>query len=263
MRILKYKATLFLAGLMTFSYFYFSSHLIYIPTKTLVYYGFSTSNLLTALSYPFLHVSPMHLLGNLLLVLLAGMVSEATLKSKHFIVLFFVSSIASAFVFLIISPDRVLVGASAGISAVIAAGFIVDFKKMLAGLLIVSVLVMFVSGFVNNYTMKKLSELRQERLEKEEQLKNVTNELKNAVPGSEEYENLLTKKQEYYNQLAVVIQKQVTIEEGKLREKQVKTNALLHLTGAIVGILYVWLFKRDLLWKLPYQLIPSKYLQKS
>ncbi|MFQ5697467.1 MAG: rhomboid family intramembrane serine protease [Myxococcota bacterium] len=75
------------------------------------------------ISYAFLHVDPLHLLGNLLLLLLAGLCVEECFGRTLFAGLYLGSAVASAAIFLQLEPglETPLVGASGAIAGVMGA----------------------------------------------------------------------------------------------------------------------------------------------
>ena len=79
--------------------------------------------LLTLLSALFIHAGPVHLVGNLLFLLIFGLPSERTMGPWRFLLLFLVGGAVAnvAAVLSIGTPDRVIIGASGAISAVIGA----------------------------------------------------------------------------------------------------------------------------------------------
>lgn len=69
----------------------------------------------------FSHGNFNHLFGNMLFLLIAGPQVERSLGSRNFLVMYMLAGIVSSIGFLIVSPDRGLLGASGAISGVLVA----------------------------------------------------------------------------------------------------------------------------------------------
>jgi hypothetical protein len=53
-----------------------------------------------------------------------------------------------------------------------------------------------------------------------------------------------------------------SIDEGRQREHLTKTNLFIHLAGAMVGLFYITLVRKDILWSLPSQLSMPAFLSE-
>ena len=63
-------------------YFLLSGFKMYIPIDVLSGFGFFWENPLALISYAFVHISPVHLFGNLVSLFLVGTIAEQKLRLK-------------------------------------------------------------------------------------------------------------------------------------------------------------------------------------
>jgi len=239
--------------------------MLFIPNKTLITFAFNFQNPIGLLSYAFFHISPSHLFGNLILLLAVGFIAEKKLSSREFAFVFMTAAVASALVYGLLFPENYLVGASAAISAFLAIAFIIDFKKTIFLVVIASMLTILISPLLLSYTEIKVNELNQRSELLEKQLNETNKAIEKALQenDSEQVQTLSLIKQTKINEFNNTLIAKNILTEGVEREESSQTSPLVHLTGAFVGLAYLWLFKRDVLWEMPYQIIPQKYLHKN
>jgi hypothetical protein len=259
------KKTLLLAALTVLAYFVFSVFLIYIPMQTLVDYGFMFSNPIGLVTYPFMHVSPGHLIGNVLLLIPIGLVAEQKLRWKDYFVIYFLAGAVAAVLFGLMYPDVVLVGASAAISGLIAAAAVVDFKKAIAAVIIFSIFMSIVGPQIAIFTKQQLDELEKQNNQLSLKITDVDQQITVAVKknDTEAVKRLLTEKNETVKKMNESIIRSTNLQEGMQREKGVVTSPLVHLAGTLVGFAYIFAFRRDVLWEMSSQLISRKYWLES
>lgn len=155
-------ATLAIALFTVTAYFLLSEGELYIPVESLSWLGFSLNNFLGALSYSFVHISVIHLFGNMIAFTLAGIIVERYIGSKELVLLYVLCGAFSAIIYAVFFPNVVLIGASGAVAGVIFAGFLFDLRKMvifsLAAVLITSGLVEPLQGSIYE---KRTEELEQ------------------------------------------------------------------------------------------------------
>lgn len=95
----------------------------------------SGNNLLGALTYFFGHVGLKHLLSNMIVFAVMGSILEYRLGRIHLTGLYLFSGVFAGLFYAFTSPGLLVIGASAAISGVILAGYIVDIKTASIALL--------------------------------------------------------------------------------------------------------------------------------
>jgi len=281
--------TLIVASFILFFYFLFSSSLLYILEATLRSFGFSIENPLSILTYTFVHVGPSHLIANLILLIAVGAIAEKKLSFSDYLSIYILSGATAAITFALLNPNTVLVGASASVAGLLMAAFIVDAKKaffytaaalILSSFVAIPLLSMMVdlyrgslaseeflsSRMLENVSNKKaileeeLSRLSSEKLSYEERFRqgkiseeeyrqeiaNISTKEEQIVRQSEEVKE---EESRIITKLNKVINTKENVEQGKQRESSSPSSALIHVVGAMTALLYLYIFKRDSLWK--------------
>ncbi len=287
--------TMLFVATMAIIYISMSHAYLFIPNEGLVTYGFSPSRPLGILTYSFLHLSPQHIIANIALLIAVGVIAEKKLNPKDYLGIFFASAITAGIVFHILTPKPVvLVGASSSISGILAASIFVDIKKAVIAIILFGLFLHMASPLVTTYTENKLLEVQgrtqevvqeynetiKERQETQEQVQTIAermqvltilceqqnqtacDELKTL---NETYVNKTIEKQaieqkegELQKEANHTLIRKIMLEQGIEREREAKTSTVVHMVGAITGILYLALFRRDIIWKMPSQILPSK-----
>ena len=261
----KFKNTIILSSLIVLVYLALSPTLLFIPTSTLLAFGFNWGNLVGLFTYSFLHISPAHLVGNLILLLSVGFIAESKLSSKEFYGIYLTAGALSAVVYGFLFPQNYLVGASAAISALLAIAFIIDIKKTLVFVLFASLMISIISPELQVLTQTKFAELQEQSYQLQKSLKEVNNKIAIAksLNKSKEASELIENKSKQIQQFNKTSNNLLVVNQGIEREKHAQTSPLVHLAGAFTGIGYLFLFRRELIWKIPSQIMPRNWLQKS
>ena len=230
-------------------YFTMSSSLLYIPTTSLVALGFSFSNWWGILTYSFLHISPGHLLGNLILLFIVGVIAEQKLRLKDYFAIYFLSGSIAAIVFSTLVPETTLIGASAAISGLIAVAFIVDIKKALVGVFAFVVVLSILSPSLNSYTQNQYDYIISKEIELRENYSMILDELEYAkfTNDTEKVSELEVQKNQTFEELNTTYSHKTNIEHGMKREEKSHPSPLVHLFGALTGLVYIVLFRNDLI----------------
>ncbi|MEM0372740.1 MAG: rhomboid family intramembrane serine protease [archaeon] len=258
--------TVVFAVAIVLAYFFFSRALLYIPSQPLIEYGFSFSNVLPGvITYSFLHVSPMHLIGNLLLFIPVGLIAEKKLRAKDFIAIYFLSAGVAAVTFSLIVPETVLVGASAAVSDLISAAFMVDIKKAFVAVIASSLVIMLVSSHVMAATSAEYEKLKQRSVGLEQKLAEISKNLTRAIAANNTteviyYSEAKNKTAQDYGKVKI---SETNLEIGLIREKEVRSSPWVHLAGALTGFAYLFVFRRDVIWEMPSQVLSLKCLRRS
>lgn len=249
------------------------------------------SSFLGVFTYSFIHISPQHILANVSLLLAVGIIAEQKLRPRDYLSIFFASAITAGVVFHLLSPKpTILIGASSAVSGILAASVFVDFKKAIPAIVIFALFLSVASPMVSSYTASKLGLLENEtqKLEKEfnetlkeeekveeelnqtlsrlqvlkiecheednetacDELNKTVEEKENKTQEKKQIEEERNKTQEDLNG---TMQKKNVVKEGVKREEETTTSSVVHLVGALTGLIYLGLFRRDIIWNLPSQ----------
>lgn len=261
----KFKNTLVLVLLNVIAYISLSNFLLYIPAKTMLKFGFSFSNLPALFSYPFIHIGPYHLITNLIILISLGLIAEQKLSSKDYFLIYFFAAFFSGITFCILSPDKFLVGASAAISGLMSAAFLVDIKKAFAVVIIFSLFSYAIENPITIEVEQKLNDTIEEVEELEIILNETQEKLDEAIinNNTELIIYYTETKNDTIEELIEVTEKKSNIETGIKREKSAVVSDLVHLVGALTGFAYMLLFRKDVTWQMPSQVLPQKLLRKN
>ncbi|MBI5228692.1 rhomboid family intramembrane serine protease, partial [Candidatus Micrarchaeota archaeon] len=228
-------ATIFLSLLVVGTYYVLSNGTFYISNAEVQQLGFQLYNKPAGFfSHTFIHVGILHLIGNLLPLILFAVLLESVLSSFDVLLIFFSSGVVASLLFSLLNTNTYLVGASAAISGLMSAATALKPKKSLLLLVASTLLLVFLFFPLFSY----LSEAHTKQLvhQTQELKQNITNLIKEnkTIEASQ------------VNQTLQVIEKKAAISvEGKQRESSTPTSFIVHVFGAFVGILYVYLFKKD------------------
>jgi len=232
--LLKARGSILICLSLVFSYFYLSGGAHYIPQESLAALAFSRYAPHNIVFHTLIHTGLYHLLANLTTLFLFALVVELSLGALDVFLIFLVSESLAAALFIALNPDVAMVGASAGISGLLGAALTVNLKRGLAAVLIAAVLAQFLlgplltmglAGYVAD-TGKKAIALNQA--------------VKDAEAGGD-----LEKAEEKRTELETVEKEYENFESGRQFEVQTTTDAWVHGYGAVFGILYVFLFRRE------------------
>jgi membrane associated rhomboid family serine protease len=282
------KYTLILVLLTSAFYFVFSSFFLFISNSTIYEFGFSVSNWVGLVTYPFLHVGLIHLLGNMFLLMAIGFVVEEKLNWKDYYALYFISAITAGIFFVMLSPNVILAGASAAIGGFLIPACLIDFRKTiayilmfsLASMLIAPVITDAVTGFYGQ-SQKISAELEyaynQTAAQKEQVVQNISalddkfnrgeitiTDYNRSKQELVQIADNLTKQQEtVYANLNKTVATVSNLEEGIAREQTSKTSLIVHLFGSFMGLAYLAIFRRDIIWNSGYQVLRlERWLKK-
>ncbi|MFH0986550.1 MAG: rhomboid family intramembrane serine protease [Candidatus Micrarchaeota archaeon] len=250
-------ATVLLIAAISLIYVCLSDYMLYVSGPWLLKFGLYYGNFfIGAVSYMFMHISPAHLIGNMISLALIGIVAEQKLRIKDYFAIFFASGIVSGMVFFIMNPEVVIVGASSAIAGLMMAAYFVDIKKAIVASLAFVLISSVVTPAIISYTDSRIAELENKQSELLEQF----NETKKAAENASAH-NDMAAQQQYSQQLVVIItelntttKESSSIKSGSEREKKSQTSPLVHLSGVLVALAYMLRFRGDIVWQMPYQL---------
>ncbi len=126
------------------AYFALSGDTPYIPSSLLYSLSSSLRNPLSLFSYLFVHVGIIHLVGNIIPFILFALVLESTVKSRHVVFVFLFTGALAGLAFALTNPFITLIGASAGISGLMAAAMVLRPKQSIVLLIALPLLVLLV-----------------------------------------------------------------------------------------------------------------------
>ena len=227
-------ATAVLTAVVLIVYVFSSSGNLYPDSSLVGQHAYGASNPLALVFSLFFHIGARHLGSNLLPLVAFCFLLECSLPSRHALVVFFASGILSAFVFSILNPSSFLVGTSAGVAGLMTAGALLRPKWGVAVLIAVPLVLAVVALPLVDWAASasfsalgvKTSELRAEadRLQAAGQTQAAA-----SVRAQAEAVNATLAQQE----------------SVRSQEAVATPDEIVHLVGALVGVLYVLLFFRD------------------
>lgn len=283
---MKYTLILILATVL--AYFSFSSLTLFIPSETIAAYGLSSSNPIGSVVYFFMHISVNHLLANIFLLFAVGIVVEEKLKWREYYSLYFISGISAGLIFAMLSPNSILIGASAAIAGLIIPACLIDFKKTIAYIAIftvVAVLATFLYSSVlsETYNSSKTESFKLEQsynqtvVHKAAVVQNISvldNKFNRGEVNITEYNqtkqalidrlaNISREEIIGYQQMSSSREAVLNLEEGVSREKLSFTSGTAHIFGSLIGLGFIALFRRDIVWNSGYQVLKfERWLKK-
>ena len=272
------KYTLLLVLVTTLSYFLFSSSNFFIPIQSISNFGLSFENIFGVITYPFLHISLNHLIGNMCLLMAIGFVAESRLNRKDFFAIYFLSSIATGLVVAFFAQNTILIGASAAVAGLVIPACLIDFKKVIVYLVLFGVLSFMLTSAADfavsstyTFSQNQTTELEhvyndtvQQRTLAVGNISTLEDRFRSGEINETQYnqsrqtlvsliENLTKMQNSTANQLSQAKISVLNIEEGISREQASETSTPAHVVGSLVGLGYIALFERGIIWNSGYQ----------
>ena len=199
-------------------------------------YQLSVDSLHNMIFYVFQHSGYSHLVGNIVVILAAGVTVERTLRKSDIMALFFGASVFAGLLFAFLNPKYSIIGASAGGISLLTAAFTLDPKKILIGFaLAMAIGYVLIFGIDYQVTAQK-SQIQLEAKDLES--------ARQAAIGSNDPE--LAKDTE--GKISERMQALEKINEGeKLRDTQPSFE--IHLFASIFAFVYLALFRKSEVFK--------------
>lgn len=270
--------TLLLVIITCLAYIFFSSLNVFISNDIIFSLSFSSTNLIGIITYPFLHISLAHLIGNMALLLALGIVVESKLSWKDYYAIYFISAVFAGALFVLLTQNIFLAGASAAIGGLIIPACLIDFKRTMAYIVLFSVAstlllypVDYAIASYYDYSKQAGTQLEHafnKTLEQKAQVYDNISELDDKFNRGEidisEYNQTKQSLTEQVQDLTVheqIVSEQLNktaavvsnIEEGKQREGTSKSSFFAHIVGSFAGLGYLAIFRRDIVWNSGYQ----------
>ncbi len=235
---MKFLATLILVAAVLVPYYILSSGTFYLPEGTLESLGFaSQSGGWTYVTHLFTHVGLQHLAANLIPLIAFGLLLESVLAGYHILAIFLISGIFSSVLFTLINPNVLLIGASTGVSGLMAASTLLKPKQALVLLIATLLLLLAFNPLVDYYNSFQVQSLQSQKATLEQNVQQLLQQNKTAEAAVQ-------------NQSLATVQTKLTLTtEGIQRERETPTDFLVHMFGAGFGALYIVLFARPQLRK--------------
>ncbi|MCK4327281.1 MAG: rhomboid family intramembrane serine protease [Candidatus Diapherotrites archaeon] len=236
-------ATLALAAGLVLFYFMVSGGSTYVTPLSRMYpLGVSYGNLVGSLTYTFSHIGVKHLLGNLVALLAFGAILEQRVDKWHVAGVFLISGVFAGFAYVLIHTDVWVIGASAAIAGLIAAGTVASTKKTLVALAAVLLLVPNVILPASDMALDALEGMRVEQAEEaQEKIVGLEEriEMGNYTPQTVE------QKQKAEQQYSVATESKQALEEGRETEAVTPASLEIHLLGGLFAMMFMWAFDRE------------------
>ena len=232
-------ATTLLVLVATAIYVFQSGGTYYMTNEAIQELSFQIShNPLGIVSHMFAHVGIIHLVGNLIPLILFGLVVEYALCSVDVLLIFFSSGIIASTLFSVLNANTILLGASAAISGLMSSSALLKPKKAIVLLLFTPLLVSYAA--IPAFDYLSTSHTKELLIQTKSLEQNVSTLLK---------ENK-TEEAKQLNQTLQEVQKKTAISlVGRAREESTPTDWLVHAFGAVVGAAYLFLFRKRALGK--------------
>lgn len=235
--------TILLSLAVVLVYAHLSGGSFYLADDTLLSLSFSlNAGPWALLSYQFLHVGVIHLLGNLLPLIAFGLILEHELEGYDVLAVFFGAGIVSSIIFSFMNPDTALVGASTGVAGLIGAAATLR-PKISLSLLLIAPVVLYLAVFpaanslVQNHS-QQLAEQQQQLAQQVEEMRVQAS----AQPASTEVKQQLAATE---SRLVAVAEQKSIADTGRQREQSTPSDLSVHLLGMVAGILYVFAFRHE------------------
>ncbi|MFA4946038.1 MAG: rhomboid family intramembrane serine protease [Candidatus Micrarchaeia archaeon] len=226
-------ATLVLSLALVVPYFLASSGAFYLSDDAVYGSAFSVYNAGGWLTHIFAHVGAFHLAGNLLPLVMFGVLLESVLLPLDVIALFLSCGLFASAVFALLNPGSYLVGASAAIAGVMTAALAVRPRSAIV-LVLVTPLLISAAAFplVDSLVRGEQASFASESTEFAEQARLLAEENRTA-------EAFAANASAY-----AAAEKEALVAGGRVREESTPTDFLVHFYGAAFAAVYLALFKK-------------------
>ncbi|GEM_PF-2484045 len=204
---------------------------IFASERNVSIYELSIDSPQNIIFYIFQHSGYSHLIGNVAVVLAAGLCLEPILRRRDIAALFFGASVFAGALFAILNPDYSIIGASAGAIALLAGAFALNPKKTALNFALAMVLSYALIFGISTYVDSQKANLHAEQaaLEGQRQSAIKSNEPEAAARAEE--------------QIAQRSQTLEKIGQGQ-RLSQTPPNFEIHLFAAIFSFVYLIIFRK-------------------
>jgi len=241
-------ATFWLTFITIFVYFLFSSGTLYIESDSLYSLAYTPSQPLSILTHLFVHVGIFHFIGNIIPLIIFALVLESAVIYLDVLLIFFISGAISALIFSGLNPSVLLIGGSAGIAGVMSSALLTRPRHTLVLLIITTILmyqvifpvVTYLSTSQETQLAETTQQLSKEVIQIEENLQVAVEE--NRTEDAAQLNETLVQTNTSFQETK---QKLETTFEGKERESKTPIDFPVHVYGAIIGALYIIIFRRE------------------
>lgn len=226
---LVFGATLSLIFVILLGFVFTSFSIFFVIPEIVNSFAFSFSSPLNILFHAFFHTGYEHLLVNVALLSLAGLVIERRIGFKHFMLLFFGGVAFSALAFSFFNSIDRLVGASGGAVSLLVGSFAIDFKKtFLFGIFFFFVCLLLVQTISYNLFLVK----QESRLEIESLKSKVVELERSKDPAVVLVKEKIREKESFV----------VGIEKTESFQLKTSPDLVVHFAGALFGGIYSYFF---------------------
>ncbi|VVB67274.1 Rhomboid family protein [Candidatus Norongarragalina meridionalis] len=229
-------AALIFAAALLIPYFWLSGGTLYLPDDAVLSLAFGAPQSAGVFTHMFFHVGLNHLLGNLIPLVLFAIVLEEAVAWFDVVFIFVASGMFASLLFSFLNPGSIIIGASAGVSGLMAAAVMVKPKKALALLIAVPLLVTFLVFPVSNFFVQWQLD------SKNTQISTMEQQVTTLVS-----QNKTTEAAQVTTQLKQVEDAYEREYGGRQRESSTPTDFLVHAFGALFGAGFIAFFRRDAL----------------
>lgn len=229
----KIKGTLFLGILMIAIFFLISDTGFFIQEETADIYSVSLFSPFNVLPHMLVHISAEHLFSNVLALLLFGAILELVVGSNALFVIFVGAAAFSSVIFLVLAPYSALIGASSGISGIIASAFVVRIR---GAFIVMVVMLVLISSFI----FVSSSQIMETEKDLSAQKKAANEDIIEAIKSGDVY-----RQESMQMEIKKIEKKQEQISEGKKFVSRTMNSPIPHILGGMIGIFFLFYLKTD------------------
>ena len=229
-------ATIALSVTIVAVYFSLSRGTLYIPDEQLI--GLSATmatSQIGMLTHIFMHVGILHLLGNLIPLIALGWVAESAIGTRDALAIFLVAGVVGGLAFTLINPTYYLVGASAGLSGLLAAAVLTRPGSSILALIAIPLVLMVLLPTASWAADAQKTALEQSSVQLSQQVQTLLAENRTAEAAQANAS------------LQTVLEAKNITETGQAREAATPSDATVHVLGGLVGFSWLLAFRKDAL----------------
>ena len=229
-------AALIFAVALLIPYFWLSGGALYLPDDAVNSLAFGAPQTAGAFTHLFFHVGLNHLLGNLIPLVLFAIVLGGAVAWFDVVFVFVASGIFASLMFSLLNPGAIIIGASAGVSGLMASAVVVRPKKALLLLIAVPLLITFLVFPVSNFFVQWQLDSKNAQISSMEQQVTTLVAQNRTDEAAQVTEQLKYAEDSYEREYG-----------GRQRESSTPTDFLVHAFGALFGAGFIAFFRRDAL----------------
>jgi len=224
------------------------------PIEKLDPFGVSIGNLIGSVSYSFVHIGLKHLIGNLAVLFLVGAVLEQRIGSGHVLAIYVLAGTFAGLAFAALFPGTWVVGASAAVTGIITAAYVVDIKKaciaLVAGMFLVAMVLFPLTDFALNALESQKAGNIAEYSQDIAGIGMALGEIQEKIDAGTATGEDIARQRQYLEESGAFQQKaegealeKTGIEEGRRTEATTPVSVHIHVLGILFTLAYLAVLK--------------------